>query len=349
MDEVLKTKGIRKFIYIGDSLSVGYSQEGIPGNYKGFEWYFEELVGSDRVEYITPEGIGGGFVATPGHVWLEALQQHDFNGKNKNEFTDIVCIGGSNDLSSDISTVSNAIKAFVDYCKIEFPYAEITLITLADGALATECNKRMSSGIQYGCRFVPDLSNMLVNPDDFDSAGHTHLSQNGYKKYSSFVNECILYGRTYYHFQYVDEPVIGDGKYIVDETFNKSDTKPLVQLDYYPQKVEVKIKCDDVNASEILYIKANDIWKDNKSVGTSGSQLTTLFIGNKKYRIPFNMEAGIFTIIDSNGNYRGCGKYSVNSENRTYAIKISMSVVKNEGEDVTIIFDNQSLQIPLAY
>lgn len=104
----------RKIIAIGDSYAEGYTPD---GNVRGWSDYLAGFLGCD----VTRIHRGGsGFLV--GTTFLDLLK--GFTG-DKKSITDIVVCGGYNDQYLYGEQLRNAIDAFCNYCKANFPNANI--------------------------------------------------------------------------------------------------------------------------------------------------------------------------------------------------------------------------------
>lgn len=129
-------------------------------NFEGFEVY-------------SYEAGGGGFVAnTYQYDFLGALQNHsqDVEVEDKSRVTDIVVLGGYNDVSVQATDVAlkAAIKTFIAYCHENYPNAKVTI-----------------AGISF----------------DYNSQNNQEKCNNMNMKYSQFATE--LGAATYPHFKYL--------------------------------------------------------------------------------------------------------------------------------------------------
>ena len=192
----------RNFIIIGDSFGAGVVAAGQPlvtGWIQAFKQMWQDN-GHGNVYYnvIPFPGVSGFASSLP---FLQILtddietQISDFN-----EITDIVVLGGTNDISESYADVTAAVRTFCLHCKDHFPYAR-----LAIGVYGSNKNGLINSSvpayrtcISYGAEYIDDLFNLICDPQ-YISDG-THLTEAGYNFYNPYVCQAILYGHCDYRF-----------------------------------------------------------------------------------------------------------------------------------------------------
>lgn len=189
----------RSFILIGDSFGGGVINASTTGN--GWINHFKQYTENKYNVYNNQTPLGGVYGFASSRPFLDVLKDCETQIEDKTTITDIVVLGGTNDLSVDKSLIEPAIKTFAEYCHANFPKAlvKIGLVGTAINLLYElvpyyrSCNK-------YGCVFIQDTL-CLMSDTSLISDG-THLTQDGYDLYDPYICDAILSGRCYYKFTY---------------------------------------------------------------------------------------------------------------------------------------------------
>lgn len=189
----------RKYVLIGDSLGMGYSDEQHEG--RGWVYYAMQELGEDNCVYASI--VGGGFTEPVPYNWLYQLQNADFGNISDNEVTDVCVFGGSNDIEDTVDNIKTAIGEFCSYCKTRFPNLQrIRIGCFAEIGYSETIRARYITCENFGAEYIGDMENLLHKIGDFDQTRHLHLSQAGYKKLSPYLISCIKYGKCDYTFRY---------------------------------------------------------------------------------------------------------------------------------------------------
>lgn len=189
----------RSFILIGDSFGGGVINATTNGN--GWINHFKQYTENKYKVYNSQTPLGGVYGFASSRPFLDVLKDCETQIEDNNTITDIVVLGGTNDLGVNRALIEPAIKTFTEYCHANFPKAlvKIGLVGTAINSLYElvpyyrTCNK-------YGCVFVQDTL-CLMNDTSLISDG-THLTQDGYDLYDPYICDAILSGRCYYRFVY---------------------------------------------------------------------------------------------------------------------------------------------------
>ena len=207
----------RKFILIGDSLGYGVVGSGSP---RGTGWMegFRLAYGEDNVIYQEhPESLVGvaGFCSTLPFLDLLKSIEEDYVFLHE-EITDIVVLGGSNDLgvSASYSDLDAAVKAFCEYARIKFPSARIAI-----GCLYRRILDATLAGIdygyetckKYGAEYIHDTQALCCLPSYYAPDG-THITAVGYDFYQPYINQAILTGHCNFNFEYVSDAAFNAGE-----------------------------------------------------------------------------------------------------------------------------------------
>lgn len=152
------------------------------------------------ITFFSFPSSGGGFTIRGNHgTFLEALKT--FNG-NKNDITDIIVLGGTNDVYGTISELENAIKAFFSYCKSNFVNAiyhigflsNIKRTTLNDANFLSVLDRYLTT--PCGARIV-HTEQLLRLPEMINLNDGVHPTDKGQDQISRYLASYILNGNSY--------------------------------------------------------------------------------------------------------------------------------------------------------
>ena len=253
--------GDRKFILLGDSLGYGITPSASIGSDAGVGWIknFVNTVGQYNDVYYPDvtvlTGVAGFASSLPFLTMLQALES---DITDKNSITDIVVLGGSNDVSGNSVTsgaIESAIAAFMTYCRTNYPNAHVKIGILsarirlmhADSAKPIDSYKTCT---KYGAEFVGDGIGLYCVPSTKDT-DHTHLTQAGYAFYTDYVNNLILSGHCDFKFQFSIGASIDTTKIAIADSITSSI---LVQIDYSKHSVVLQFKNSNRNNAFLLEI-----------------------------------------------------------------------------------------------
>ena len=221
LDTVASQINKRSFILIGDSFGGGVINATTNGN--GWINHFKEYTRNKYTVYNNQTPLGGVYGFASSRPFLDVLQDCETQIQDKSTITDIVVLGGTNDLGVSRTLIEPAIRAFAEYCHANFPNAlvKIGLVGTAISSLYElvpyyrSCNK-------YGCVFVQDTL-CLMNDTSLISDG-THLTQAGYDLYDPYICNAVLSGHCHYKFSgeiVVASSLIQDGPTIAFDITEK--------------------------------------------------------------------------------------------------------------------------------
>lgn len=161
----------RKFLIVGDSYALGYSQSGTL--YTPFPDYISANSGIS-VECVATSGAGFanvGSASGEGKNFLATLQAYS---GDKMSITDIVVCGGYNDRTHNDTEITNAIKSFYAYAHENFPNSKIhvafigwSLIPSEYEALRSAAQTYSECGL-YGMAYIAGSENILHQTSYFD-------------------------------------------------------------------------------------------------------------------------------------------------------------------------------------
>ena len=201
-NQINELRGAEKkhFIVIGDSFSYGTIDSYTMGD--GWINQLLDLYPEADITYLTAAqaaltpGVSG-FASSK--TFLSMLQQIEYFNPDllKAEISDIVVIGGTNDIPYTATVIKSAINTFCAYCKTEYPHATVRIgVFGVNVENSTDVITAYSSCSEYGASFMYDLWG-LVNTRAYLSDG-THMTQAGYDLYCPYVAESIIFGKTSY-------------------------------------------------------------------------------------------------------------------------------------------------------
>lgn len=205
-----KTLTGRHFLLIGDSLGMGISvNDGVVTTTKGWIGYTMDYIGHDKCTYVSING--GGFCEPSPYNWEEQLRS-TVVATGDDSITDLVILGGTNDIDNTESEVITAMGSLVNYAKGRFK----NLRRIACGAF---CEPQFSSAVRLryshikklGGEYIGDMENLLCDASKYDGTKHTHLSEAGYAYYAPYACECVLSGHTSYKFEFTVNMTVANG------------------------------------------------------------------------------------------------------------------------------------------
>lgn len=220
INEHINIEESNKTIFLGDSYIEGYSPDGnIPENER-FAQVFCKLMGITDFQVFYRGGIG--FYQEVANInILRLLQNNIDNISNKELVKNIIVPIGWNDCYSANSTkqnISNAIRDFVEYCKIQFPNATVYIAQVGCCTSFTENNRNermyrlmeqvapayantsVVNGKSYV--FLNGLQYTLHNSDLMSSDG-VHPNVNGHLElakqlYNAFKSQAFVHYTEYF-------------------------------------------------------------------------------------------------------------------------------------------------------
>lgn len=259
----------RKFILLGDSLGYGITPSESIGSDTGVGWIknFENTVGQYCDTYYANVSVLTGVAGFASSLsFLSMLQTLESVITDKDSITDIVVLGGSNDVSGNSVTsgaIESAISAFMTYCRATYPRAHVKIGILAarirlmhaDGAKPIDSYKTCT---KYGAEFVGDGIGLYCVPSTKDP-DHTHLTQAGYAYYTDYVNNLILSGHCDFKFQFVLNATLDTTKLALADSIT---TSLVLQADYAKHSVTLQFKNGNRNNAFLVEILDRTLTND---------------------------------------------------------------------------------------
>lgn len=236
IDSVGALSRLRNFVLIGDSFSIGITP-GI-GTYDGIGWadwcktWIEQYTNS---KVWTSRGLvapgNSGFASTLPYsqhlTYVAGLMTDD----EKASITDIIVLGGSNDLAY-LASVEPAIAAFMAQAKATFPNAQVKIGWLGSNIYGMyNARAYYESCRKYGAVYISDTLPMMCDPAMI-SSDSLHLTQAGYLFYAPYVLQAVLSGHCDYAFRFLCEQSFSNGSLnIPDAGFNFTVTPHALTLE----------------------------------------------------------------------------------------------------------------------
>lgn len=164
--DALKNAINRKFIFISDSYGNRVNDAG-----KNFFDLIAENLGLAEGSYFHNNIGGAAFAhATAGYKFLELLQAIAGQIETPESITDVIVIGGANDVGYQYDATLQAIGAFKNYVAATYKNARITLAHVGLTFTNTEMEKRLYNSlkawrdsIKYGIGFMNNSEYVLCN------------------------------------------------------------------------------------------------------------------------------------------------------------------------------------------
>lgn len=198
-DTIIKQYFNRKYIFVGDSYILGYSNDG--NTYNSFAKIINGALGLNATILGTS---GAGFVhagtgPNEGKNFLQTLQTYPGDTAAKNAVTDIYVMGGYNDRTHTATDIRNAMTVFNAYAKDTFPNARVhvafigwSLIPAEYAALEQAALAYSDCGL-YGMAYMSNSEYILHNSFYFTS-DRVHPNNEGHAKLASYLSSNILGG-----------------------------------------------------------------------------------------------------------------------------------------------------------
>ena len=198
-----RTQSAREFILVGDSFGGGVDGNDNTHAVTGGGWIerFKTAVTGWAKVYNNQIPLGGVYGFASSRPFLDVLQDAEQYITDKTKITDIVVLGGTNDISQSPTAVRLAIEAFVDYCHTNYPKARVAI-----GCIGTNVNAMVNTMgpiyrhcVSKGAEYISDLRALFCLTKYIGTDG-VHLTQAGYEYYQPFITEAILTGHSSWKF-----------------------------------------------------------------------------------------------------------------------------------------------------
>lgn len=197
----------KRIITIGDSYGRGWSPDVSISDMKGWQYWAQTDLASDNIDiyncFAQQEGISGFASSLP---FLTMLQDEEDNIPVHETITDIVILGGTNDINISVSNIVLAISNFMSYVKTNYPNAKvhIGLIGVNINALYEKVRPAYMQCTLYGAEYIKSSLGLYCLTSQISSDG-LHLTQSGYQYYKQWTDEIVLHGKTSYLFRVANQ------------------------------------------------------------------------------------------------------------------------------------------------
>ena len=182
----------KKYIFIGDSY--GHAS----GTNNGWIDKLISMMGlTSSVDYYE-SGVGGASFGGQNTNFIHQIQAIYNAIDDPERITDIVVIGGTNELGYDVEDILSGINAFTTYCKTNFPNAKVSLGCVYGTTDATKVVAHYGRALRAyssarGVKFLNNLQYVLVDRSLLNSDG-IHPTDNGYTVLTNAIYDAILDG-----------------------------------------------------------------------------------------------------------------------------------------------------------
>lgn len=215
----------RNFILIGDSFGSGVDGDNNTQTVTGGGWIDRFTANCGFTVYSNPSPLTGVFGFASSRPFLDVLQNIETVVTDKDSITDIVVLGGTNDLGITESTVIAKIEEFISYAKTKFKNARVAIGCIGTNVsgLVTLYRNCYSKCTVYGAEAIHDTMGLMCIRKYIGTDG-VHLKATGYAFYQEFINQAILNGTSNWKFT---EDLIGETTFTVNTSAipNSSPTR----------------------------------------------------------------------------------------------------------------------------
>lgn len=204
----------RNFILIGDSFGSGVDGDNNTQTVTGGGWIDRFAANCGFTVYSNPSPLTGVFGFASSRPFLDVLQNIETVVTDKDSITDIVVLGGTNDIGIADATIISAIESFVSYCKTTFPNARVAIGCIGTNvsSLITLYRNAYSKCTAYGAEAIHDTMGLMCIRKYIGADG-IHLKATGYSFYQEFINQAIINGTSTWEFT---EDNIGDTSFTIN-------------------------------------------------------------------------------------------------------------------------------------
>ena len=191
-----------RIVCIGDSYGVGTTYGGT------IEGWIDRLktmrnISNDNFFKLAEGSSGFTRVGLQGHTFLSLLEANINNITDKNSITKIIVCGGHNEYDSDQQALNSAIQYFIEYCKTNFPNAQIYVGMIGNNSNNTAFGKNVRNAIYnfilrcyqncvvFGANYIKGIQNIMHDYQSFMSEDGIHPNNLGYNFITSYLNSAL--------------------------------------------------------------------------------------------------------------------------------------------------------------
>lgn len=195
--------GKRTYVLLGDSLgtgihpdsssSTGYSSS----DYGWLNWCANHPTANTTVITNTSRVRTGNSGFTSSRDWLTEITARVEDGDipDPTQVTDIVVMGGTNDISSSVSSIQTAITEFMNYVKATFPKADVwigLLTAIQDNSNYTNLLDGYTTGAyNAGAHLLQQSANTFYLKSQISTDG-IHLTEASYQATCNALRELVF-------------------------------------------------------------------------------------------------------------------------------------------------------------
>lgn len=198
-DTIIKAYFNRKFIFVGDSYILGYSNDG--HLYTSFAEIINANLGIGAT-ILGTSGAGFAHVGTginEGKNFLQTLQTYQGNTADKNSITDIYVMGGYNDRTHTTTEIWLAMHDFSTYVKETFPNARVHVAFIGWSLLPAEYTALEQGALAYSRCGLYDMEYMsnseyILHSSHYFTSDWVHPNNEGHATLASYLATNILGG-----------------------------------------------------------------------------------------------------------------------------------------------------------
>lgn len=198
-DTIIKAYFNRKFIFVGDSYILGYSNDG--HLYTSYAEIINTNLGLGAT-ILGTSGAGFANVGTginEGKNFLQTLQTYQGDTADKNAITDIYVMGGYNDRTHTTTEIWLAMQDFSTYVKETFPNARIHVAFIGWSLLPAEYTALEQGALAYSRCGLYDMEYMsnseyILHSSHYFTSDWVHPNNEGHATLASYLATNILGG-----------------------------------------------------------------------------------------------------------------------------------------------------------
>lgn len=200
LETILKSFLNRKFIFIGDSYILGYSNDG--NIYNSYANIITQTFGLDA----TILGVSGSGFANKGDGpnegknYTDILKSYSGSESDKLRVTDIYVIGGYNDRTHSTTEIWLGADKFYKYAKENFPNAKLHCGFIGWCQVPEEYNKLEQACLAYsrcgiyGFEYMTN-SEYILHSSHYFTNDNVHPNNEGHSALASYLSSDILGGK----------------------------------------------------------------------------------------------------------------------------------------------------------
>lgn len=200
LETILKSFLNRKYIFIGDSYILGYSNDG-----NIYNSYANIIIQSLGLDGVILGASGSGFAnrgsgAGEGKNYLDLLKTYSGAESDRLRITDIYVIGGYNDRTHTTTEIWNNADEFSRYAKVNFPNARLHCGFIGWCQVPEEyykleqaCHAYSKCGL-YGFEYMCN-SEYILHSSHYFTSDNVHPNNEGHASLASYLSTDILGGK----------------------------------------------------------------------------------------------------------------------------------------------------------